>query len=133
MASWGGRGLLSRGQRIDTAEETIELAGTSVTEADALANTMSDSEPRYSFFKFSHEFEGQHQAPVVFIYTCPSGSKVKERMLYASSRAGMVSAASSDAGLMIEKKVGTIINSSDIASMKLTTIHHRWRPRARPT
>lgn len=101
----GRRGWLRNGQRIDPPKETIELAGTSLIEADALADTISDSEPRYSFFRFAHEFEGLQQSPVLFIYTCPSGSKIKERMLYASSRSGIVSAASSDAGLTIVKKV----------------------------
>lgn len=97
--------MLTSEQKIDAAQETIELAGTSLTEADALAITISDSEPRYSFFRYSHDFEGQDQQPVVFIYTCPSGSKIKERMLYASSRSGMIAAASSDGGLTIAKKV----------------------------
>jgi twinfilin-like protein len=101
----GGRRALRCEQRIDTSNETIELAGTSSSEADGLAGAISDSEPRYSFFRFSHDFEGQSQSPVVFIYTCPSGSKIKERMLYASSRSGMVSAASGEAGLTVAKKV----------------------------
>lgn len=122
--------LLRRGQRIDTSKETIELAGTSSTEADGLASTISDSEPRYSFFRFLHDFEGQEQAPVVFIYTCPSGSKIKERMLYASSSSGVVSAASGDAGLVIAKKVPS--SSVQISFIILMTIYNRWRPQTRP-
>ena len=92
-------------QKINVAKEAIELAGTGSTEAEGLASNISDTEPRYAFFRYSHDFEGQEQAPIVFVYTCPSGSKIKERMLYASSRAGVIAAASSDAGLEITKKV----------------------------
>lgn len=120
--------MLKREQRINPSKETIELAGTSSIEADALASTISDSEPRYSFYRFSHDFEGQNESPVVLIYTCPGGSKIKERMLYASSRSGMVSAASSDAGLTIAKKVHD--DHIDIAYGSLTDFYIRWRPRA---
>ena len=98
-------GSANRLQKIDVSKESIELADTSSTEADGLASAISGSEPRYSFFRYSHDFEGQEQAPIVFLYTCPSGSKIKERMLYASSRAGVIAAAGSDAGLEITKKV----------------------------
>lgn len=88
------------------AQETVELAGTSSTDAEGLASCISGTDARYSFFRYSHDFEGQGQAPIIFIYTCPSGSKIKERMLYASSRAGVIAAAGGDAGLEITKKVG---------------------------
>ncbi len=42
---------------------------------------------------------------MVFIYTCPSGSKVKERMVYASSRAGVLAAARNEAGLAVVETV----------------------------
>ena len=41
----------------------------------------------------------------MFIYTCPTGSRVKERMVYASSRAGVIATASSEAGIEITKRV----------------------------
>lgn len=40
----------------------------------------------------------------MFIYTCPSDSSIKERMLYASSRANVIGTAD-DQGLKISKKV----------------------------
>ena len=84
-------------QKIDVPNESIELASTCSVDADGLSSAISDHEPRYSFFRYSHDHEGQTQSPIVFIYTCPTGSKIKERMLYASSRAGIISTAESDA------------------------------------
>ena len=49
-------------------------------------------------------YEGENSSPVVFIYTCPSTSKIKERMVYASSRSSIISMAE-QAGLKIAKKV----------------------------
>ena len=92
-------------QKINVAEETIEVADTSSTEAEGLASSISGTDPRYSFFRYSHDFDGQEQTPIIFIYTCPPGSKIKERMLYASSRAGVIAAAGGDAGLEVTKKV----------------------------
>ena len=42
---------------------------------------------------------------VVFIYTCPPQSKIKERMIYAASRGSVVASAEADAGLKIAKRV----------------------------
>ena len=77
-----------------------------------LATTISDTEPRYSFFRYRHDVhDGQQPTttttthPIIFIYTCPSGSKVKERMIYASFKGMVLETASVEAGLEIAKRV----------------------------
>ncbi|KAH0536815.1 hypothetical protein FGG08_006348 [Glutinoglossum americanum] len=90
--------------KLDIQRETVDLAAVTTTDVGGLATTISDQDPRYSFFRYSHEFEGQSESPIIFIYTCPTDSKVKERMLYASCR-GSVVVAANDAGLVIAKKV----------------------------
>ena len=92
-------------QNINITNETIELAGSSDTDADGLASAISNTEPRYSVFRYSHQVEGSEQTPTVFIYTCPSGSKIKERMVYASTKQSFLAAMSSEIGLPIAKKV----------------------------
>lgn len=92
-------------QKINVQREVLELAGTSSTTAEALAMNVSDTEPRFSFFRYTHDFEGTQQSPLIFIYTCPPGSKIRERMLYASSKLGVVRAAEDDVGLEFAKKV----------------------------
>lgn len=39
------------------------------------------------------------------MYSCPTASKIKERMVYAASRAGILNLAEQDAGLTINKKL----------------------------
>lgn len=95
---------------IDVKTETIELAGTSLTTAEGLASTISDTEPRFTFFKYIHSSGGDEQFPLIFIYTCPPGSKIKERMVYASTKQGFLSAVGSEIGLEISKKVGFCIS-----------------------
>ncbi|KAI9826328.1 MAG: Twinfilin-1 [Thelocarpon impressellum] len=109
---------------IDVRKEQIELAATSQTEAAQLATAISEDEPRYSFFRYQHDFHGQAESPVIFIYTCPSGSKVKERMLYASSRAGVIATASSEAGLTVGKR----LEASSPSEITETTIHDELHP-----
>lgn len=89
-------------KRIDVATETIELAGTSSTDAAGLAGEISEQEPRYSFFRYS---DGGEESAIIFIYTCPSGSKIKERMLYATSKLTFVKAVEDEAGLNVVKRV----------------------------
>lgn len=92
-------------QRINVQSEVIELAETSSTSAVGLATSISDTEPRFSFFRYTHDFEGTQQSPLIFIYTCPPGSKIRERMIYASSKLGVIRAAVDDLGLEFTKKV----------------------------
>lgn len=98
--------------------------GSSSTNADGLASAISNTEPRYSFFRYSHQVEGSEQSPIVFIYTCPSGSKIKERMVYASTKQGFLAAMGSDMGIEIAKKVskveqepGTLAIMTDMESL----------------
>lgn len=58
--------------------------------------------PRYSFYRHATP-DGQQ--PIVFIYTCPPASKVKERMVYAASRGFAVYLAEKEAGIPIAKRV----------------------------
>ena len=88
-------------KRINVATETIELAGTSFTDAAGLADEISVQQPMYSFFRYSYGGE----SPIVFIYTCPPGSKIKERMLYATSKLTFVKAVEDEAGLNVVKRV----------------------------
>ena len=90
---------------IDMKSEEIGLVGTSEVGAEGLAGAISDEAPRYAFYRYRHSLEGVEQSPLVFIYTCPSGSKVRERMVYASSKEGLVAAARTDVGLDVVKKV----------------------------
>ena len=89
-------------KRINVATETIELAGTSSTDAAGLANEISEQEPRDSFFRYS---DGGEESPIICICTCPSGSKIKERMLYATSKLIFVKAVEDEAGLNVVKRV----------------------------
>ncbi|KAI9702541.1 MAG: Twinfilin-1 [Candelina mexicana] len=106
-------------------KETIELAGTSSAEAGTLANAVSESEPRYSFFRYSYHSEGREESPVIFIYTCPSGSKLKERMVYALGRAGIVALAGSRAGLEIARK----LEASSPSEITASTIMEEFQPK----
>ncbi len=92
-------------QAIDIPKETIELAETNSIPPEELIHAISDKQPRFSFYRYEHEHAGQQLSPIVFIYTCPSEAKIKERMLYASSRANVIAMATSEAGLTVEKKV----------------------------
>lgn len=91
-------------QKIDQSEN-IALAGVEDTDIQGLSTAISDTEPRYSLYRYTHEVDGQTTNSIIFIYTCPSGSKVKERMIYASFKKVVMETASAEAGFEIAKKV----------------------------
>ncbi|RDW59691.1 twinfilin-1 [Coleophoma cylindrospora] len=91
--------------KINIATETMELASSTDTPISSLSSTISATEPRYSFYRYTHDFNGTTSSPILFIYTCPSGSKIKERMLYAASSRSAQQVAETEAGLKIAKKI----------------------------
>ena len=92
-------------QRTDAGTEAIELVSTSTVALEDLPGAISATEPRYSFFKYEHTHESVVQAPLIFISSCPSGLKVKERMLHAASRAMFLNTVRTELGLEVEKRV----------------------------
>ncbi|KAA8563768.1 hypothetical protein EYC84_011785 [Monilinia fructicola] len=91
--------------KMNIAQETMELASKTQTSISDLSSTISDTEPRFSFYRYTHNHNGTTSSPILFIYTCPSGSKIKERMIYASSSRSAQQLAESEAGLVIEKRL----------------------------
>ncbi|KAJ5813000.1 Actin-binding cofilin/tropomyosin type [Penicillium robsamsonii] len=84
---------------VDIRTENIVLADSQTgVEASAVATHISSSSPRYSFYHYPGS------DVVIFVYTCPSGSSIKERMLHATSRRVAVDIAEKE-GLKIEKKI----------------------------
>lgn len=116
--------MLTR-QKIDVASETIDLASVECVSASTLSSTISSTEPRYSFFKYNYESGGSSLAPIIFIYTCPTASKIKERMVYASSRSWALRIAETEAGLLIEKK----LEMSDPDDISESTIEEEFKPK----
>ncbi|KAK5956574.1 Twinfilin-1 [Knufia fluminis] len=75
---------------IEIASETLGLVAREggVSPSQFLGSIPGDR-PTYSFYRYP----GTEGEEVVFLYTCPGGSKVKERMVYASARASVLQAA----------------------------------------
>ncbi|KAI9706791.1 MAG: Twinfilin-1 [Bogoriella megaspora] len=109
--------------KIDVPTETITLASTGEATPESLATTISADEPRYSFYRHASETDGS--SPVVFIYTCPSGSKIKERMLYASSRSSVIAVAASEAGIEVAKK----LEATEPSEITAQTLHDEFNPK----
>lgn len=67
---------------IDVSNEEV-IPGSISSVSDWREIKTPESHPQYTLYK--------SPSGVVFIYTCPSGSKIKERMLYAASRRVLLS------------------------------------------
>ncbi|KAJ3728671.1 hypothetical protein C8R42DRAFT_706999 [Lentinula raphanica] len=75
---------------IDTASESLVLSSTSsqVT-VDNLRWNLPSSEPCFAFFAWPQGYTQPPRREIVFIYSCPSVSPVKHRMLFSSGCAGV--------------------------------------------
>lgn len=86
--------------RMDGATETLQLVSVSTATAASLSREIDTKEPRYSFYRHDDP-----ESSIVFISTCPSAAKIRERMLYAASRGNVVSLAQNEGGLKVAKKM----------------------------
>lgn len=86
--------------RMDVPTETLQLVSVGSASASQLAGAIDASEPRFSFYRHNDP-----EKSVVFISTCPSAAKIKERMLYAASRGNVISLAQKEGGLKVAKRI----------------------------
>lgn len=97
------------GQKINTEAESVELVPSTDNPSTIpdLTKAISDTEPRFTFFRYTHTHAGTEQSPILFIYTNPSaggGGSIRTRMLYPLMKRAVVEAASSTCGVEVEKK-----------------------------
>jgi len=89
--------------KIDTSGELVDLVLARTLDVKEIVNVTPADEPRYHFFRFRHNFEDDTLESVVYIYSCPMKSKVKERMLYSSCKSAVMQTATEELGLVIDK------------------------------
>ena len=85
-------------------DETLQLdSSTDNVSPSDLGSIINASEPRFSFY--SHLSSSAPEPVIFFIYTCPSGSKIKERMLYSTAKSFTRIVAERDAGIAVTKSL----------------------------
>ncbi len=96
----GGAGMLLI-LGIDVQSETLQLLESEEVRPEEVSRRIPGDRPSYSFYRHA---QATAEDPVLFIYVCPGSSKVKERMLYASSRNGVLEIAKSE-GVVVGKRL----------------------------
>ncbi|KAF8654072.1 hypothetical protein AX16_003605 [Volvariella volvacea WC 439] len=81
--------------KIDPSTETLILDSVSELNVDQLHTYVPHSDPSYVFFAWPHNYGVSPQREIVFIYSCPTESPVKNRMLYSSGSSSVFQTAKS--------------------------------------
>ncbi|KZV69454.1 actin depolymerizing protein [Peniophora sp. CONT] len=76
---------------IEPGSEKLVYVEAADVSADELGSKVSSTDPSFAFFNYTSGSQPQ----VVFIYTCPSSSPIKHRMLYSAGAASVFSTAKS--------------------------------------
>ncbi|TRM62645.1 hypothetical protein BD626DRAFT_498029 [Schizophyllum amplum] len=69
---------------VEMPAEKLALVSSQETTVENLASTLPKSDPCYALFAWPHSHSSPPRREIVFIYSCPSGSPIKYRMMYAS-------------------------------------------------
>jgi len=123
----GGNNYVCLG--VDVAKETIVLNKSKSLTLGALKTEVSLTEPQFHFLRHVHASFDE----TIFVFTCPDGSgktkacPIKQRMLYSSSKARVVSLLT-EAGGKVEKSF-EFNEPNDIVE---TDINEALHPRAAP-
>jgi twinfilin-like protein len=128
------KGLLSGSHNyvqitIDADAEKITLAGTKTLSISDLSDQVPSDEPRFHFFRYDHEHDGQNLKSVVMVYSCPDGSgntksaPVRQRMLYSSSKANIENILTSIGG-----KTDVKIEVNQGSEVAADSIHNQLHP-----
>jgi len=86
----GGENYVQLGLDLNT-EKIIFVSKDNITLNDVSSKIPLET-AAFHFFRYDHDFMGEKQHPIVYIYSCPDGSgktksaSVKMRMLYSSSK-----------------------------------------------
>jgi len=111
---------------IDVDAERVRLLESKSITIDQLGSEIPNNEPRFHFFKYDHEHGGNSVSSLLFIYSCPDGSKgtvsapVKMRMLFSSSKAN-VSSLAKDMTIDLKMEVN---NGEDVSESEITLLLH---------
>ncbi|GAM25975.1 hypothetical protein SAMD00019534_091500 [Acytostelium subglobosum LB1] len=108
---------------INIADEKIVHSTSGNVDADDLSSKVPGDEPRFHFFRYTHNHEGEQLDSIIFVFSCPDGSAgtksapVRQRMLYSSSKANvesLVTKHSVKVDLKLEINNGTELTKSII-------------------
>jgi len=110
---------------VDTNRETIELVKQKSCGVEDLVNELDKNEPRFTFFKYEHDHEGESFESNLFIYSCPPNSPVKLKMLYSTVKS-VAAGAAEEAGITIERsgKIEVTDAEEDLTLENITSQLH---------
>eukprot|EP01099_Mayorella_cantabrigiensis_P002571 TRINITY_DN2122_c0_g1_i1.p1 TRINITY_DN2122_c0_g1~~TRINITY_DN2122_c0_g1_i1.p1 ORF type:complete len:368 (-),score=114.75 TRINITY_DN2122_c0_g1_i1:155-1201(-) len=80
---------------IEIDKEYIYYSDEGNISASEISSKIPTDIPRFHFFRWEHEFQGETIESFVYVFSCPDGSNgtksspVKQRMLYSSSKANV--------------------------------------------
>ncbi|EFA79852.1 putative protein tyrosine kinase [Heterostelium album PN500] len=110
---------------INIADEKIVFQSSSSIDIEQLSTKVPLDEPRFHFFRYAHEHEGEQLNTLIYVFSCPDGSNgtksapVKMRMLYSSSKANvesLVTRQNTKVDLKLEVNNGSELSKSAIDS-----------------
>lgn len=73
-------GLDIPGERITLSDSAPEIG------IEDLVSRISSDEPRFTFYRFAYDHEGEAHDSTFFIYSCPDASPIKTRMVYSTTK-----------------------------------------------
>ncbi|TPX35098.1 hypothetical protein SmJEL517_g02474 [Synchytrium microbalum] len=82
-------------------EESIETDRADISSPSDISANVSTTSPRFVLYRYKNP--GDSSDATIFVYVCPGASKVKERMLYSSTRGNVIQVIEESLGALGKK------------------------------
>ncbi|CAL1705028.1 unnamed protein product [Somion occarium] len=94
---------------VDTSSECLQFASSIECAVHELSAYLPPSDPCYAFFAWPHTITPEPRRDIVYIYSCPTSSAVRNRMLYSSGARSTFHIAKTVLGAtsLLERKIET--------------------------
>jgi len=120
---------------IDLAKEKIVLSDAKSEDVNNIGKLFPTNLPRFHYYRWDHEHDGQQYSSNIFVYSCPDGSHgtqgapVKHRMLFSSSKANAASILEGQ-GITIDAKM-EINSGAEFTETEITALLHPIKAEAK--
>ncbi|KZT42030.1 actin depolymerizing protein [Sistotremastrum suecicum HHB10207 ss-3] len=104
---------------IDLSAETVKFVASEAASPDTFHTLIPTSAPSFAFFLWIHERQGETRRDIFFVYSCPTSSPIKSRMIYASGAASV-----SDSAKQVLGDEQPILNKFETSDPKELNEHY---------
>ncbi|KAL0580426.1 Twinfilin-1 [Marasmius crinis-equi] len=112
--------------KVDIPTETFVLHSSSEVSVDQLSSVIPKDDASYVFFAWPHTHGNTSKREIIFIYSCPSGTPIKHRMVYSSGALIFFREVQAKIQAASEPESSTVVNTRKVETSDPSEINEEF-------